>query len=101
MMSLDNSFLFPYQPSLDWDPHTFQLGDLHQQQHFMPLGRWKLPILLFFGLFEHDSPTSLGDGISSYGVSGIIAGLDRLLARRSGGVGRPVQAETRDFVPSG
>ncbi|THU47335.1 hypothetical protein C4D60_Mb09t14410 [Musa balbisiana] len=45
-MSLDNSFLFPYQPSLDWDPHTFQLGDLHQQQqHFMPLGRWKLPIL--------------------------------------------------------
>lgn len=46
MMSLDNSFLFPYQPSLDWDPHTFQLGDLHQQQqHFMPLGRWKLPIL--------------------------------------------------------
>ncbi|CAL9170352.1 protein XRI1-like [Musa acuminata AAA Group] len=37
MMSLDNSFLFPYQPSLDWDPHTFQLGDLHQQQHFMPL----------------------------------------------------------------
>ncbi|KAJ8471876.1 hypothetical protein OPV22_026219 [Ensete ventricosum] len=36
MMSLDNTFLFPYQPSLDWDPHTFQLGDLHhQQQHFM------------------------------------------------------------------
>ncbi|RRT43421.1 hypothetical protein B296_00022552 [Ensete ventricosum] len=60
-MSLDNTFLFPYQPSLDWDPHTFQLGDLHQ--HFMLMGRWKLPIFFFFfGRFEHDSPTSLGDG---------------------------------------
>ncbi|RZR99456.1 hypothetical protein BHM03_00029027 [Ensete ventricosum] len=34
-------------------------------------------------------------GMSSYGVSGIVAGLDRLLAKRSGGVERPVQAETR------
>ncbi|WOL20154.1 protein XRI1-like [Canna indica] len=38
MMALDlhNSFLFPGQSPMDWDPHsTFGLGDLHEQ--FMPL----------------------------------------------------------------
>ncbi|KAJ8470269.1 hypothetical protein OPV22_024612 [Ensete ventricosum] len=35
MMALENYFLFPYHFSLDWDPHTFAVGDLHEQ--LMPL----------------------------------------------------------------
>ncbi|XP_009414094.2 protein XRI1-like [Musa acuminata AAA Group] len=31
MMAMDTHFLFPYQPSWDWDPHTFGAGDLHEQ----------------------------------------------------------------------
>ncbi|CAL9060506.1 unnamed protein product [Musa banksii] len=30
-MALENYFLFPYHFSLDWDPHTFAVGDLHEQ----------------------------------------------------------------------
>ncbi|CAL9104129.1 unnamed protein product [Musa textilis] len=31
MMALENYFLFPYHFSLGWDPHTFVVGDLHEQ----------------------------------------------------------------------
>ncbi|XP_072980177.1 uncharacterized protein [Typha angustifolia] len=37
MMALDNCYLFPsYQPSLDWDPHTFGVGDVHSHELLMP-----------------------------------------------------------------
>lgn len=36
MMALDNCFLFPFQPSLDWDLQTFELGD--HGHEFIPLG---------------------------------------------------------------
>lgn len=46
MMAMDTHFLFPYQPSWDWDPHTFGAGDLHEQ--LVPLSGSHYPCLLWF-----------------------------------------------------
>lgn len=99
-MALENYFLFPYHFSLDWDPHTFAVGDLHEQ--LMPSGSCSrvAPAPLFFLLWFVHANVGLNPAMSfgdSCGVAGVIAGLDRLLAGRGGKVEGSEQKETPGF----
>ncbi|XP_008789214.2 uncharacterized protein LOC103706774 [Phoenix dactylifera] len=65
MMALDDCFLFPFQPSLDWDLQTFELGDHHE---FMPLAT--------------EDPMSSTEASTGYLQDAVAAWSDRCKRRR-------------------